>query len=73
MGKKLKDIKGLLPENCHLDWYGFEEVANKEIELDVAKIEETLISNGVYGSVKTAKDLAQAIAKEFPIKVKEKQ
>ena len=64
---KLKDIKGLLPEDCHLDWYGFEAVSEKELEIDVERVEKIIVEM-TLGKAWNSKWVADAIAKEFPVK-----
>lgn len=76
---KLKDIKGLLPEHDK-DEYVLEEIGEFELEIDVGKVKERLLDweGNMQGSknlthkemVEFITDLAQAIAEEYPIKVK---
>ena len=82
---KLKNIEGLLPEGVvtALFYPYLTLIAEKELEIDVEKVRH-IIDNTVLGTDElatlkikdfypkgTGKRIAQAIAKEFPIKVKE--
>lgn len=83
---KIKDIKGLLPKvkkppefilpGTYGYWFALKDAGEKElsdfIELDIEMLED-IIANGATIGVQTVQDIALRIAKEFPIKIKEKE
>lgn len=78
MGKKLKDIEGLLPSKrkdlplSQAD-IGFNNVlsriGDKELEIDVERVKEILKRWNITDELGFRYKLAQVITKEFPVKV----
>lgn len=77
MGKKLKDIEGLLqglqyPYKGDED-YGYkqaiEDVGEKELEIDIDKV-YTVLYDWLDENNKYIPEIVNAIAKSFPVKVK---